>query len=70
MNKEKERDWLRELEEQVARDKHVSLDTLRRLLAKVEEHSEGHRSYNLPDELLEILEEDLAHQSTKAIQNA
>jgi hypothetical protein len=50
---------LRELQEQVAREKDVSADTLRRLLAKVEEYTESHRAAGLPDELLNILQDDL-----------
>jgi signal recognition particle GTPase len=63
MNEGKGRDWLQELEEQVAREKDVSVQTLRRLLAKVEDDSEGHRASELPDELLRILEEDLERQA-------
>jgi DNA sulfur modification protein DndC len=63
MNEVKGQDWLRELEEQVAREKNVSVETLRRLLVKVEDDSEGHRASDLPDELLKILEEDLERQA-------
>ena len=45
---------LRELQEQVAREKSISPDTLRRLLVKVEEYSESHRPFGLPDNLLFI----------------
>ena len=51
---------LRELQEEVAREKSISPDTLRRLLAKVEEYSESHRPFGLPDDLLTILTDDLA----------
>ena len=34
-------------------------DTLRRMLAKVEEYSESHRAHGLPDDLLNILKDDL-----------
>ena len=51
---------LRELQEQVAREKSISPDTLRRLLVKVEEYSESHRPFGLPDDLLTILTDDLA----------
>lgn len=50
---------LRELEEDVAREKHIKADTLRRMLAKVEEYSESHRAHGLPDDLLNILKDDL-----------
>jgi DNA sulfur modification protein DndC len=51
---------LRELEEEVAREFGVRADTLRRLLAKVEEYSESHRAHGLPDDLLNILKDDLS----------
>jgi hypothetical protein len=33
------------------------------MLAKVEEYSESHRAHGLPDDLLNILKDDLASQS-------
>ena len=59
MSPSKEADWLRELEETVAREQGISIDTFRRLLAKVEAYSESHRAFGLQDELLLILQEDL-----------
>jgi DNA sulfur modification protein DndD len=59
MSDRKETGWLRALEETVAGEKGISPDTLRRLLAKVEEHSESHRAFGLHDELLAILQADL-----------
>ena len=59
----KELNRLRELEEQVAREKTINADTLRRMLAKVEEYSESHRAHGLPDDLLNILKDDLEAQS-------
>lgn len=56
----KETNQLRGLQEQVAREKKVSPDTLRRLLAKVDEYSESHRAFGLPDDLLNILKDDLS----------
>ncbi len=56
----KETNRLRELQEEVAAAKEISPDTLRRLLAKVEEYSESHRAFGLPDDLLNILKDDLA----------
>ena len=55
----KETNRLRELQEEVAGEKNISPDTLRRLLAKVEEYSESHRAFGLPDDLLNILKDDL-----------
>ena len=46
---------LREMEEEVAGEKKVNADTLRRMLAKVEEYSESNRAHGLPDDLLNIL---------------
>jgi DNA sulfur modification protein DndC len=50
---------LREMEEEVARELSIRADTLRRMLAKVEEYSESHRAHGLPDDLLNILKDDL-----------
>jgi len=57
---------LRELQEEVAAEKGISADTLRRLLAKVEEYSESHRAFGLPDDLLNILKDDLENQVANA----
>jgi DNA sulfur modification protein DndC len=54
----KELNRLRELEEEVATEKTINADTLRRMLAKVEEYSESHRAHGLPDDLLNILKDD------------
>jgi|GEM_PF-279954 putative sulfurtransferase DndC len=54
----KEVNRLRELQEQVASEKGLSADTLRRMLAKVEEYSESHRAVRLPDDLVKILKDD------------
>jgi DNA sulfur modification protein DndC len=59
----KELNRLRELEEEVATEKTINADTLRRMLAKVEEYSESHRAHGLPDDLLNILKDDLEAQS-------
>jgi len=59
----KELNRLRELEEEVAREKTINADILRRMLAKVEEYSESHRAHGLPDDLLNILKDDLEAQS-------
>jgi DNA sulfur modification protein DndC len=59
----KELNRLRELEEEVAQEKGINADTLRRMIAKVEEYSESHRAHGLPDDLLNILKDDLESQS-------
>ena len=56
----KELNRLREMEESVAREKSINPDILRRMLAKVEEYSESHRAVGLPDDLLNILKDDLS----------
>lgn len=58
----KELNRLRELEEEVAREKSINADALRRMIAKVEEYSESHRAHGLPDDLLSILKDDLEAQ--------
>jgi len=50
---------LREMEDEVAREKGIDAETLRRMVAKVEEYSESHRAMGLPDDLLNILKDDL-----------
>lgn len=60
----RELDRLRELEEQVTREKGVNADTLRRMIAKVEEYSESHRAHGLPDDLLNILKDDQEAQTS------
>ena len=59
----KELNRLRGLEEEVAREKGINADSLRRMVAKVEEYSESHRAHGLPDDLLNILKDDLEAQS-------
>ena len=55
---------LTEMEDEVATELDVRADTLRRLLAKVEEYSESHRAHGLPDDLLNILKDDLYRRET------
>jgi DNA sulfur modification protein DndC len=62
----KELNRLREMEEEVASEKTINADTLRRMLAKVEEYSESHRAHGLPDNLLNILKDDLFERETAA----
>ncbi|MCI0721396.1 MAG: DNA phosphorothioation system sulfurtransferase DndC [Acidobacteria bacterium] len=50
---------LREMEDEVARELGISAETLRRMVAKVEEYTESHRAQGLPDDLLNILKDDL-----------
>jgi len=59
-----ELDQIRAMEEEVATEKDINADTLRRMLAKVEEYSESHRAHGLPDDLLRILGDDLESQTT------
>jgi len=54
---------LREMEDEVAREKGIDAETLRRMVAKVEEYSESHRAHGLPDDLLNILKDDLERQA-------
>jgi DNA sulfur modification protein DndC len=50
---------LREMEDKIAAEKGISVETLRRMVAKVEEYSESHRAHGLPYDLLNILKDDL-----------
>ena len=54
---------LHEIEEEVASEKGVDTEMLRRMVAKVEEYSESHRAHGLPDDLLNILKDDLEKQT-------
>jgi hypothetical protein len=54
---------LTSIEQNVAGEKDISLETLRRLVAKVEEYGESHRAVGLPDELLQILQDDLRERA-------
>lgn len=58
---------LHEMEEAVARELGIRPDILRRMLAKVEEYSESHRAHGLPDDLLNILKDDLEAQNEEAM---
>ncbi len=59
---------IREIEEEVAREKGINVERLRRMVAKVEEYSESHRAHGLPDDLLNILKDDLENQTAGAKQ--
>jgi DNA sulfur modification protein DndC len=52
-------DRLSTLEEEVTNAQGIRVETLRRMLAKVSEYSESHRAKGLPDDLLNILNDDL-----------
>lgn len=54
---------LREMEDLVAREKGINAETLRRMVAKVEEYSESHRAHGLSDDLRNILKDDLDNQT-------
>jgi hypothetical protein len=58
---------LREMEDEVAREKGIDAGTLRRMVARVEEYTESHRALGLPDDLLNILKDDL--ESSPASRN-
>ena len=57
---------VRELEETIAQELGIRADALRRMLAKVEEYSESHRAHGLPDDLLNILKDELEAQASGA----
>ena len=65
-------DWkdtnkLRDLQEEIAAEKGIRTETLRRLLAKVDEFSESHRAFGLPDDLFSILKDDLEHETASLV---
>jgi DNA sulfur modification protein DndC len=62
-------DELRKIEQETAAAKGVSLSTLRRLVAKVEEYGESHRAVGLQDELLQILQDEL-RERTETVEEA
>jgi len=57
---EKKNNQLREIEFAVATEKEINPDTLRRMIQKVADYGESHRAMGLPDDLLRILQDDLA----------
>jgi len=65
----KETNRLRELQEEVASEKGIRADTLRRLLNKVDEFSESHRAFGLPDDLLNILKDDLEQETASDLKH-
>jgi len=60
---------LREMEDEVAAEKGINAETLRRMVAKVEEYSESHRARGLPDDLLNILKDDLNREESMIVDN-
>lgn len=66
MPSDKDDDQLRKIEQEIAADKGISLDTLRRLVSKVEEYGESHRAVGLQDEILQILNDDLRERTEVA----
>lgn len=67
MSELKHEDRLMELEEDIAAKSGVSSATLRRLLNKVSEFGESHRAHGLPEELLQILQDDAFENSDAAL---
>jgi DNA sulfur modification protein DndC len=59
----KEVSRLQQLQDEVCREKGISADALRRLLATVEQYTDSHRAFGLPDELLRVLNDEL-HAAT------
>jgi DNA sulfur modification protein DndC len=67
MNDPQHEDRLRELEDRIATESGISADTLRRLLAKVSQYGESHSTFGLPDELLQILQDDFEDQEIEHV---
>jgi DNA sulfur modification protein DndC len=59
MNEIQEEDRLHALEDRIAKEKGVRIDILRRMLAKVADYGEMGRAQGLPDDLLQILNDEL-----------
>ncbi len=57
------------IEEKIANEKGISIDTLHRLIAKVEEYGEKHKAFGLSDELLQIFQDDLRDRCKKERKN-
>jgi DNA sulfur modification protein DndC len=65
----KDGSYLPSIEEEIAAEKNISVETLRRFIGKIEEYGESHRAVGLQDELLQILNDDLRERK-KEIDNA
>ncbi len=61
----KEVSRLQQLQDEVCQEKGISADALRRLLATVEQYSDSHRAFGLPDELLRVLNDELHAQKAR-----
>lgn len=61
---------LKSIEEEVAREKGISTDTLQRLLGKVAEYSEYQTARGLQDDMLNILKDDLREREASDQQKA
>lgn len=57
-------------QDDLAAEKGIRADTLRRLLAKVDEISESQRAIGLPDDLLAILRDDLEENQFAKVEHA
>jgi len=68
MPETKDDSYLRSIEEKVAQEKGISLKTLQRFIAKVEEYGEKHVAMGLLDDLLLILKDDLRNR-TEGVKN-
>jgi len=55
----KETSQLQKLQDEVCKEKKLSPDILRRLLATTEQFTDSHRAFGLPGELLRIINDDL-----------
>jgi DNA sulfur modification protein DndC len=55
----KEVSRVQQLQDEVCKEKNISPEALRRLLATVEQYTDSHRAVGLPDELLRILNDEL-----------
>jgi DNA sulfur modification protein DndC len=64
MSEWKDTNKLRKLQEEIATEKGIRTDTLRRLLDTVDGFSESHKTFGLPDDLLSILKDDLEHEKS------
>jgi len=58
--------YLKSIQTDVAKEKNISLETLHRLIAKVEEFSESHRAMGLQEDLLQILQDDQRGRTEEA----
>jgi len=57
---------LREMEDKIAAENGISAETLRRMVANLEDYSESRRAHGLPDDLLDILKDNWEEQTAVA----